>query len=163
MNYTRRRGTHIIILTLLVALVLEILPAPEWGKVIVPQWSLLVVLYWVLALPQRIGIFSAWMVGLAVDVLGGSLLGEHALGYALAAYLVLRLHRQMRLFPAWQQAVILLCLLILQQLASLWVMGITGRAPSSLLAYFMPSLVGMLLWPWLFALLRIVRRNFAVA
>lgn len=159
----RRGGTTAFVLTLLIALVLEILPAPEWGRVIGPQWSLLVVLYWVLALPHRVGIFSAWLVGLTVDVLGGSLLGEHALGYALAAFVVLRLHRQVRPFPAWQQAVLLLGLLLLQQLVSLWVMGITGRPPGSLLAYFMPSLVGMLLWPWLFALLRIVRRRFAVS
>lgn len=160
---TRRHGTPAVVVTILIALMLEILPAPEWGQAISPQWPLLVMLYWVLALPHRIGIFSAWLVGLTVDVLGGTLLGEHALGYALASYVVLRLHRQLRPFPAWQQAILLLGLLLLQQLVSLWVMGITGREPSNLITYFMPSLIGTLLWPWLFALLRFVRRRFAVS
>ncbi|HEY5719278.1 MAG TPA: rod shape-determining protein MreD [Gammaproteobacteria bacterium] len=157
------RGGWVIVLSLALALMLAIVPLPEWGRTFRPDWPLLVLAYWCLAAPQRVGVGISWLTGLCVDVLGGSLLGEHALGYALVAYLVVRLHLRIRVYPMWQQAVVVLVLLVLNQLVCLWILGITGRAPESLTLYLAPSLLGMLLWPWLFSLLRELRRRFAVA
>ena len=56
-----------------------------------------------------------------------------------------------------------LLLLLLNQLTCLWVLGVTGRAPDAMLAYFLPSLVGMLLWPFLLLFLRGYRRRFGVS
>jgi rod shape-determining protein MreD len=159
----RRRGGWAIVLSLLVALVLAIVPLPGWAGLARPEWVLLVLLYWCLALPTRVGVGISWLTGLGVDVLTGSLLGEHGLGYALAAYIVVKLHQRIRVYPEWQQAGVVLLLLLLNQLTSLWVLGVTGRAPDAMLTYFLPSLVGMLLWPFLLLFLRGYRRRFGVA
>lgn len=163
MTLAPARGGWAIVASLVLALLLTIVPLPGWANVLRPEWMLLVLIYWCLALPTRVGVGVSWLTGLAVDVLTGSLLGEHGFGYALVAFIVLKLHLRVRVYPAWQQAGVVLLLLVLSQLASLWVLGITGRAPEGLLAYFVPSLVGTLLWPWLFVLMRGARRRFAVA
>lgn len=163
MTLARRRGGWAITLSLLFALILAIIPLPGWAELARPEWVLLVLLYWCLALPTRVGVGISWLTGLGVDVLTGSLLGEHGLGYALAAYIVVKLHQRIRVYPEWQQAGVLLLLLLLNQLTSLWVLGVTGRAPDALFAYFLPSVVGMLLWPFLLLFLRGYRRRFGVA
>jgi rod shape-determining protein MreD len=162
MSMVRQHGGWVIVLTLVVGLMLAIVPLPEWAQGLRPEWPLLVLVYWCLALPQRVGVGVSWLVGLCMDVLSGALLGEHAIGYALVAYLVLKLYQQIRVYPAWQQAMVLLGVLLFNQVVCLWVLGMTERAPDDLLLFMVPSLVGMLLWPWLFSLLRYARRRFAV-
>ena len=163
MSLARRRGGGAIVLSLALALMLAIVPLPGWAEMARPEWTLLVLIYWCLAVPNRIGVGYSWLAGLCVDVLTGSLLGEHGLGYALVAFLVVRLHQRIRVYPEWQQAGVVLLLLLLNQLTCLWVLGITGRAPDGMLLYLLPSVVGMLLWPLVFGLLRSYRRRFAVA
>lgn len=162
MTLVRQHGGGAILLSLALALVLAIVPLPEWARAVRPEWVLLVLIYWCLAVPNRVGVGVSWLAGLSVDVLTGSLLGEHGFGYALVAFLALKLHQRIRVYPEWQQAVVVLLLLLLHQMTCLWVLGITGRAPDGLLVYLLPSVAGMLLWPLLFALLRGYRRRFAV-
>ena len=163
MTLVRRRGGWVIVISVVAALMLVIVPLPDWAVSYRPEWVLLVLVYWCLAAPTRVGVGVSWLAGLCVDVLTGSLLGEHGLGYALVAFLVVKLHQRIRVYPGWQQAGVVLLLLVLNQLACLWVLGITGRAPDGLLLYLVPSLLGMLLWPWLFGLMRFFRRRFAVS
>jgi len=158
----RRRGGGVIVLSLVIALMLAIIPLPGWAEGVRPEWTLLVLIYWCLAVPSRVGVGFSWLVGLGVDVLTGSLLGEHGLGYALVAFLVVKLHQRIRVYPEWQQAGVVLLLLLLNQLTCLWVLGITGRAPDGMLFYLLPSVVGMLLWPLLFGLLRSFRHRFSI-
>ena len=161
MRMTHRHGGWAIVLSLLVALTLTLLPLPEWAAPYRPDWVALVLIYWCLALPDRVGVGIGWMLGLLLDVLSGTLLGQHALGMTVIAYLAVKLHQRVRLFPTWQQALTVMLLLLLNQLLVLWVNGIIGRPAHSGL-YWAPSLTGMLLWPWLFAVLRGMRRRFRV-
>ncbi len=161
MTLVRHHGGWAITLSFIIALGLTILPLPEWARPLRPDWVALVLLYWSMALPQRVGVGIGWSVGLLVDVLTGTLLGQHALGLAVVAYLSLKLHQRIRVYPLWQQSLTVLFLLLLNQLLVMWVNGITGRPPRSWI-YWAPSLVGMLLWPWLFVVLRDVRRRFRV-
>ena len=71
--------TLTIAISVMIALVLTIIPLPEWGEALRPAWVALVVFYWVLALPERFNIGWAWLTGLLLDALTGSLLGAHAL------------------------------------------------------------------------------------
>ncbi len=85
MIISSRNGGIVIILTLLMALILTILPLPDWAQMLRPQWYTLVLIYWVLALPLRVGVGIGWLVGIQVDVMTGTLLGQHALSLALIA------------------------------------------------------------------------------
>lgn len=158
---TRHHGGGVILITILLGLVLSIAPLPERAEFFRPDWTLLVLLYWSLALPQRIGVGIAWLTGLFQDVLTATLLGQHAMAYAIASYLIIKLHQRLRLHPLWQQSLSILILLMLSQLIIFWVNGIIGRPVQSWL-YWMPSVIGALLWPLVFVVLRGLRRAFRV-
>jgi rod shape-determining protein MreD len=117
-----------------------------------------VLIYWCLAMPERTSVGTGWLLGFLQDVLYGSLLGSNALGKTLLAFLTVRLHLQLRMFPRWQQAVSIFGLLITNQLLVLWIRGAIGQAPETFI-YWTPSVVGALLWPWLFVILRDLRRR----
>jgi rod shape-determining protein MreD len=162
MSETVRSGTRVILISLVVALFLTILPWPTWAEEFRPQWLAMTLIYWSLALPNRVGVFWGWLAGLTLDVVSGTVLGQHALSLSVTTYLAVELHPRIRVFPLLQQAVSVWVLLLVERLLSLWVIGATGQ-PTPTLWYWMPTFVGMLLWPWVFILLRDVRRRFAVA
>ena len=147
------------ILALFVAFILTIMPLPEAAQEFRPDWVTLVLIYWAMALPSRTGVTVAWVAGLMLDVTHGAILGQHALGLTLVIYIVHLQHQRMRVASLIQQAIVIFFLLLLKQLIVLWVSGIVGRAPDTWL-YFMPSLVGAVLWPWLYIILRDLRRKF---
>ncbi len=162
MALARHHGGGIIVLSFIVALMLSIMPLPEWARLLRPEWVTLVLIYWCLALPERVGVGVGWVVGLLMDVMQGTLLGQYALALALVAFLALKLHQRVRVFPLWQQAVTILLLVVLEQLLVLWIKGITGHSPD-LWLYLLPSLTSTLIWPWLFIILRNLRRHFRVS
>ena len=161
MTLARHHGGGIIVLTFVVALLLTIMPLPEWARYARPDWVGLVLIYWCLALPDRVGVITGWFAGLLVDLVTGTILGQHALALTIVAYLTQRLHQRIRLFPILQQAFTVMVLLILHQLLALWISRIIGR-PGAPWYFWAPSLLGMLLWPVVFVLLRNVRHRFRV-
>ncbi|WP_421869360.1 rod shape-determining protein MreD [Motiliproteus sp.] len=156
------RGSWVILLSFMLALMLTEIPMPEpmeWGR---PQWTVLVLIYWVAALPHRVGPWYAWIVGLLLDILQGSLLGIHALSLALVAVLMKSLHQRFRMYPVWQQALLVLVLVGLYQLLLNWGQALGGAKSDSLL-FLLPSLVSAFFWPWIFVLLRSIRRALKVS
>lgn len=161
MAQTQHRGGAVILASFVIALLLTMLPLPEFLKGFRPEWVTVVLVYWCMALPYRIGIGWAWLAGLMLDVATGSLLGQHALALAIVAFLTLKLHQRIRVFPLMQQAFAVLVLVAMAQMISLWVNGIINTPPRSW-TYWLPSLTSALLWPWLFVVMRSVRRHFRV-
>lgn len=151
-------GGLIITLTFVVGFLLSMLPGPDWAERFRPDWVGLVLIYWCIAAPNRVGVVSGWVAGLTLDVLYGSLLGQHALAMAIIAYIAHRWHLQIRMFPPWQQAAAVLMLLVLDQLLVLWVKGVIGQA-STYWPNWTASIVGMIIWPLVFVILRDVRRR----
>lgn len=157
----QRRGGWVITATFVVGLMLTMLPLPDWAEPYRPEWITMILIYWCLALPNRIGVGVGWIMGLFLDVVRGAVLGQHALALALTAFLALHLHQRVRLYPVWQQALTVLMLVAFAQMLVLWIKGVIGQSPESWL-YWAPSLVSMVLWPWVFLILRDVRRKFQV-
>jgi rod shape-determining protein MreD len=121
----------------------------------------MVVIYWCMALPQRVGVGIAWLAGLLLDVVRDVLLGQYALTLAIIAFIVLRLHQRLRVFPLWQQAAVVAVLIVLQYFLVFWVRGTTGELPDFWLL-LLPALGTFLLWPPTFLLLRNLRRRYQV-
>jgi len=161
MRVTHRRGGWIITATFVAGLMLTMLPLPDWAEPFRPEWVTMILIYWCLALPERVGVGVGWVMGLFLDVVRGAILGQHALALALTAFLALHLHQRVRLYPVWQQALTVLMLVAFAQMLVLWIKGIVGQSPGSWW-YWAPSLVSMLLWPWVFLILRDLRRKFRV-
>jgi rod shape-determining protein MreD len=161
MNLTGHQGGIVIVLSFAAAMMLTIMPLPEALRPWRPDWVGLTLIFWCLALPYRVSVGSGFLAGLLLDTLSGTLLGQHALALSLVAYVCVRLHQRIRLYPVWQQALTVLVLLMLHQLITLWVDRTIGR-PGLPLSYWLPSVVGMLLWPLIYQVLSALRANFSV-
>ncbi len=161
----RASGTWVIALTFVIAMILTIVtvpfPMPEEVGFLRPEWVVLTLIYWVIALPHRVGIVVAWVLGLMMDVLLGDLLGQHGIAYVLVAYIAQSLYQRLRMFTVWQQSAIVFAIVGLNQLVNFWIESIAGLAEWSLW-YLLPSVVSALLWPWIYLILRYLRRVFDV-
>lgn len=161
MNLTRHHGGPVILFTFAVAMILTVVPLPDSLRAYRPDWVGLILIYWCIAIPERVGVLSGWLAGLMLDVLTGTLLGQHAIALCLIAYFCLRMHQQIRVYPLWQQSLAVLVFLIIHQLVLLWINSIVGR-PGPGLSYWVPPFIGALLWPFLYHMLRALRRGFSV-
>ena len=152
----------VVVPTMVLALMMHMLPLPDWLAYVRPEFVTLVVMYWVLAMPERIGVTIAWCVGLLLDVTQGAILGQHALGLVIVTYILQLEYQRIRVFSLVQQALVVFVLLLIKQIMVLWVYGLVGHAPN-LQLYFLPSLIGAIIWPWVYLFLRKVRRKFSVS
>ncbi len=149
------RGTLFIYLTILLAMILQVFPLPDWAIRLRPQWPLLVLIYWSMLFPDRVGIFTAMIVGLFVDVMLDALLGQHVLAYAMAIYIVISTRKRLYLMPVWQQALAVFMLLLIERIIMAIVLGMT-RGQTTDIYFWLRPLIGMLFWP----LLGLLFRNF---
>ncbi len=145
----RLRNYALFPASLVVALLLGLLPIPAELAGLKPFWLALVVCYWLLEAPERVGLGVAFSVGLAADVVHGSLLGEHALRLCMLAFIVLRFRPRLRFFTLWQQALAVGAMLLNDRVVVLMIRGFSGEAMPPL-DYWLSPLVGLALWPWLF-------------
>ena len=153
------KNNVMIIFTFLMALILTILPMPEWSSWMRPAWVLLILIFWTLELPYHINMGVAWIMGIFLDVLNGNLLGEHALALTVVIYLVSRLQTRLKMFPVIQQALIVFLLVLFYQAIIYCIQGFTGQLPRTWM-YWTSSVTSMLLWPWIVTLLRGNRKSF---
>jgi len=144
--------------SLVVAFALTIVPLPDWANPWRPAWVAMVVIYWCLAIPERFGVLSAWIVGLLLDVLHGAILGQHALGLSFVAYVAVLYHQRVRVFPLVQQSIVVGSLVFLYIGAMLLIYNLLGSLPYSSY-YLLGALTSAMLWPWAFIVLRDVRRK----
>lgn len=153
------RGFSVIAATLLISLVLSILPMPEGLQLYRVQWTALVLIYWCMAVPERVGVGVSFAVGLLLDILTGTLLGQHALGLSVIGFLTIKSYQRVRVFPLWQQSLFVMLLLFIERLLFFWVDGTIGRPAKGTESWIAP-LLGGLIWPWLFIIMRDLRRRF---
>ena len=157
------RCYRVVLPCMIMALMLTMLPLPEWAQVYRPDWVTLVLIYWVMAMPEKLGIVFAWIFGLLLDVTQGAILGQHAIGLVLVAFFVQLQYQRLRVFSLLQQALVIFVLLMFKQQLVLWISGMVGQAPDNITSYFLPSVVGAVIWPWVFVLLRDIRRRFTLS
>ncbi|HAI69407.1 MAG TPA: rod shape-determining protein MreD [Gammaproteobacteria bacterium] len=161
MSLERHHGGWVIIVSFIFSFMLAVMPLPPWAVFWRPDWVAMVLIYWCIAIPQRIGVTTGWFVGIIHDVLSDTLLGQHALTFTLIAYLSVRLHRQLRLFPWWQQSIGVFVFLAISQLPSVWIRSILGY-PQEGWGVIYSATTTMILWRWLFIRLRDLRRTYRV-
>ena len=73
-----RIGRLRVTVTVILALIFAIVPLPTPLEPARPDLLLLLVIYWSLSAPRIAGLMFAWLCGLAIDLLKGTLLGQHA-------------------------------------------------------------------------------------
>lgn len=148
----------VVYLSLLVALVLMIVPLPDWAQIYRPNWVALALIYWSMALPKRVGLWVAFFTGIILDTSLGTLLGQHTLALVVIIFINMSFYQRIRVLAMVQQAIYVFVLLLINQVVVVWIEGVLGRS-TPLLAFFSAPLVGMLIWPWVFVVLRDARRK----
>ena len=138
--------------TVILALIIAVLPLPQPLDAARPDLLLLLVIYWALSAPRIAGLLFAWICGLAIDVLKGIVLGQHALAFLVVAYLTHKFQLRMRIFPLSQQTATVCMLLAVYQFIVFWLDVIIGQ-PVTTWMRWLPVISGALLWPILVALL----------
>ncbi|MCE1240889.1 MAG: rod shape-determining protein MreD [Azonexaceae bacterium] len=113
-----------IILSLFVALLMNFLPTSHWPGI--PDWAALVLCFWSIRESRRVGMGWAFVLGLAMDVADGAVLGQHCFAYILLAYAAAAQSRRILWFPIGQQALQILPLLIGCQVIQLTMRLMTG-------------------------------------
>lgn len=150
---SRQHGhAGLILASVLVAFALALWPLPTGIALYRPNWLALILCYWLLEAPGRVGMGVAFVLGLAADLVFGSLLGEQALRLCVITFIVLRFRPRLRFFTVLQQAVAILVLLLNDRVVVLMVRALSGEGlpPAE---FWIAPFVGAFAWPWLYLLL----------
>ena len=146
MNRDRASRRWPIIMSMLVGLMLTMMPLPGAIEAFRPDWLALLVIFWAMQLPRTWSVGTAWIIGIVLDVSQGTLLGQHALALCVVAFVTVRFHLLMRVFPLPQLTASVLPILALYQFLLFWINGVAGvHAPA--VTYWGPVVSGTLFWP----------------
>ncbi|MFU8817920.1 MAG: rod shape-determining protein MreD [Pseudomonadales bacterium] len=159
------QGGWLILLTLAAAMVLAVVHLPEtwpqWLGWLRPAWVALVIFYWVTELPHRIGLISAWALGILVDVLQAEPLGLNGVILATVTYVGWRFYERLRMYSILQQCGVVFLLVVGAELTRALVLElVAGRGWSW--GLFGPAVLSMLAWPFVALLLTRLRLQFRV-
>src|SRR5271169_3831206 len=137
-----------MLVSALVALALAVIPLPSVLDQLRPDFLVLVVFYWSIESPRAGGLTLAFMSGLALDVIHGVVLGQHALALTLMAAWATHLRLRLRVFSILSQCLTIFALLTGYQFVLFWVDGATGN-PVTTFSRWLAPFIGALLWPLL--------------
>ena len=127
-----------------------------------PDWIQLVLIYWLLAVPSVIGLLGSWFIGIIADATLGTTLGMHALTYVGISFIIMQSYKFLRYLTVYQQAIIILIILILKYTILLWIDRLLDINDYTLSIYWTP-LMSAILWPIVFYILRFIRRKYYIA
>lgn len=128
-----------------IAFMLTLLPWTGDWRWLIPDFTLMALLYWHIHAPRLAPMGLAFGLGLLTDATRGALFGQHAMAYALTAYLALLLRRRLENFNAPARAAQLAPLFLFKELAVL-LLGLVFVKPGTDWRYLAAGLVAALLW-----------------
>ena len=135
-----------MMISALVALMLAIVPLPFPLDIMRPDFLVLVVFYWSILAPRVGGLALAFVAGLALDVLHGIVLGQHAFALTLMAAWATQVRLRVRVFSMLHQSLTIFAFLTGYQFILFWIDGATGNPVTSLSRWFAP-VIGAVIWP----------------
>ncbi len=130
-----------------------------WGRAAwIPDLLALVLVFWSVHQPLRVGIGTAFILGICMDVHQSALLGQHALAYSVLSFLAITIHRRLLWFSVPSQALQVLPLFLAAHAIELLVRMISGgQFPGfSMLA---APIIEALLWPVVSVVLLVPQRR----
>jgi rod shape-determining protein MreD len=139
-------------LSALVALAFAVIPLPTAIDAFRPDLLVLVVFYWSIESPRAGGLALAFFAGLALDVIRGVVLGQHALALTLMAAWATHIRLRLRVFSVVSQSLTIFALLTGYQFVLFWVDGATGN-PVTTFSRWLAPVIGALIWPLVAAVL----------
>lgn len=132
----------------IVALLLTILPIPEMLSAFRPPWVLLLVLYIEYYLPGNFKLTALLLVGLLLDVLLSTVIGEHSFALLLVTWIASTKSRRFQFFSMTQQIVLIGFFCLLYQSIISFVDALLGFHYSVLFPVA-TAILSMFFWPWI--------------
>lgn len=139
-------------LSIALAFFIMIVPMSETLSALRPFVLALVMMFWILETPGKMGLGRVFLIGLFLDVVSFSMLGEHAFRLLLMAGIVHQVRNQFRFYPIWQQSLAILAILYLDQVLLAVIRLFQGLQQQPIEAWLSPVLA-FLIWPWLYMFL----------
>ncbi|MDR0528387.1 MAG: rod shape-determining protein MreD [Zoogloeaceae bacterium] len=135
-----------IVLSILIALLLNMLPPRQW--LFMPDWVLLTLCFWSIREGQKIGMGVAFCLGLFMDVADSAALGQHALAYVIASYTASAFSKRILWFSLPLQALHVFPIFLATSALQIFIQLVAGKDFPGF-AQFLPSFVAAALWPLL--------------
>lgn len=148
----------VLVFIFVVAFVLEIMPWPIGFQGLRPAWVALVLIYWALAIPSKVSVGTAFLAGVIWDVMLGSILGLHALVLSIAVYFIAKHHLILRNLSLWLQGLLVIIYIALIRFSIFLVEFVLHSAEFNSQELF-GAVISGILWPWVFLLMRHIRRG----
>lgn len=130
------------------ALVLSILPMPELFHGFRPPWILLLLLYVEYYLPNKFNICIILFIGLLLDVLLATVIGEHSFALLFTTWIASSKARRFQFFSMLQQICLIGFFCFMYQFLISLIDGLLGFNYSIYMSLASAGL-GMFFWPWL--------------
>ena len=111
-----------------------------------PDFLALTLVFWSVHQPLKVGIGSAFVFGLCMDVHQTALLGQHALAYTVLSYFAITIHRRLLWFTVPSQAMQVLPLFFAAHAIEVAVRMLAGAGFAGFWLILAPILES-LLWP----------------
>ena len=147
-----RRSILATPILLIAAITLQLMVLPQSLAMARPLLVPMVLAYMTYISPAGPSILLAWFVGLILDVMFNTVMGEHALALIVMVYTVHRLRRVMLMVPFWQTALVLILPWGLYTVVLFWIDGVRGQH-ADVWARWLPIATSVILWPFLFPIL----------
>jgi len=149
MNLARREPRWAVTFSVLLALIAQVIPLPDWLSVIRPSFVALVIVYWSIYAPHAGGIFAPWLAGLSLDVFKGEVLAQNALAIALIAYITMTLHQRLRNQTLVQQSLFVFLMLMVNEVVVWGIEGWSNHHSISTPWRWIQPMIGAMLWPFI--------------
>ncbi|QRN03416.1 rod shape-determining protein MreD [Legionella sp. MW5194] len=132
----------------LIALILTIMPLPAFLVTIRPPWILLLVLYLQFYMPDYFRVSILVMLGLVLDALLATVIGEHAFALCLTTWLASSKARRFYFFPIGQQMALIGFFCAWYQLTVFFIDAFLGYT-MNWMTVIGGTLLSILVWPWI--------------
>jgi rod shape-determining protein MreD len=150
-----------IILTVFCGMVLTIIPLPFWLLWFHPSWVLMILVFWLVFFPTYVNLFVFWFVGLLMDVLTGTLIGQSAFTFVITAYIMLRFLDRFACYAIWRQSLFWIVITFINTLIIYGTNALIGDSSFHVI-YISAIFLNALLWPIIFSVLRHYYRSFII-
>lgn len=140
-------------LSFLLAFLLVALPLPQVLSYWRPELVTMLLVFWVLTEPGKVGVWTAFVLGLLLDVLMATTFGVYPLMLATVAYLTRLSYRWVRVLSLWQTGGLVFVLVLASLVIKCILLGVLGGGTDSLL-FWAPALTSALVWPTVMLSLR---------
>ncbi|MCG7659685.1 rod shape-determining protein MreD [Neisseriaceae bacterium CCUG 44465] len=138
----------LIYISFILAILVDFIPLSGSLFYWLPEFTALILMYWAINRPQNVGIGTAFILGLLIDIGIAAPLGEHALAYIFSLYLVIHNRRQIVLYNYGIQAIVVFAALMCSEII-LTLIRLHFTHHFNGWTTFLAPFVGALLWPLL--------------